>query len=381
MCKIYYYSFLFFVAFSFYSCKKSNVEKAGIFITDPERKGLAERMLPVDNTGGALTLSASSSQPVNSDINLVFETDSNLITDYNLRNGTKYKALPKRFYSLSSVSDNDTNNSTSAISTINTGSSLSSSVKLKILPFDNTLTEGDQYMIPVKIASASGEIPLLESSKVAYVIIARVFVNPALHFPGGTYVNFKIHDPLVKINTWTAEFRIKMPKFGNNAVMGAYPDEIFVRFGDVISDPNQLQVKFAGLQPFSNTHFAPNTWYHVAIVFDGNKNRFTMYVDGIQDFSIPVPAGTTFSLNTMWFASSGNGLSATAQEVRFWTKALSQTEIRSGMCSVNPKSEGLYGYWKFNEGSGKIAEDATGKGHTGGLSTNNSWVSGIRCPE
>ena len=163
--------------------------------------------------------------------------------------------------------------------------------------------------------------------------------------------------------------------------MGAYPDEIFVRFGDVISDPNQLQVKFAGLQPFSNTHFAPNTWYHVAIVFDGNKNRFTMYVDGIQDFSIPVPAGTTFSLNTMWFASSGNGLSATAQEVRFWTKALSQTEIRSGMCSVNPKSEGLYGYWKFNEGSGKIAEDATGKGHTGGLSTNNSWVSGIRCPE
>ncbi|SUJ26750.1 Domain of uncharacterised function (DUF1735) [Sphingobacterium spiritivorum] len=348
MSRIYYYSFLFFVAFSFYSCKKSNVESSGIYITDPDRKGLSERLLPVDDKGGSLVLSASASKPVNSVVNLVFETDSNLIQDYNIKNGTKYKALPKRFYSLSSSGTGNTgSNSTSVNSTISTGSSLSSSVTLKVFPFDNTITEGDQYMIPVKIASVSGEIPLLESSKVTYVVIGRVFVNSALYFPGGTFINFNIHDPLVKIKTWTAEFRIKMPKFGNNAVMGAYPDEIYVRFGDVISDPNQLQVKFAGLQPFSNTHFAANTWYHVAIVFDGNKNRFTMYVDGVQDFSIPVPAGTTFSLNTMWFASGNSGLPATAQEVRFWTKALSQTEIRSGMCSVNPKSEGLYGYWKF----------------------------------
>ena len=32
------------------------------------------------------------------------------------------------------------------------------------------------------------------------------------------------------------------------------------------------------------------------------------------------------------------------------------------MCAVDPQSDGLVGYWKFNEGEGHIFHDASGHG-------------------
>ena len=49
-------------------------------------------------------------------------------------------------------------------------------------------------------------------------------------------------------------------------------------------------------------------------------------------------------------------------EIRIWDYARSATEIKGGMCGVDPKSEGLKAYWKFNEGEGHIFRDASGNG-------------------
>ena len=48
------------------------------------------------------------------------------------------------------------------------------------------------------------------------------------------------------------------------------------------------------------------------------------------------------------------------------------------MYSCNPKSDGLEGYWKMNEGSGVTLNDATGHGNTGSFITTPIWTQNVR---
>ena len=52
-------------------------------------------------------------------------------------------------------------------------------------------------------------------------------------------------------------------------------------------------------------------------------------------------------------------------EIRIWNKVLTEEEINAPdhFYTVDPKSEGLYSYWKFTEGQGSTIEDATGNGN------------------
>jgi len=368
----------FLAALTFYGCRKSNTQDSGIYITDPLRQGLDARTISVDDAGGSLTLSASASTPVSGTVEVVFEIDTTLIAAYNEKNHTNFKALPRRFYSLAPTGSTAGTQS-SATSSIVAGASLSGEVTLHIFPLDNTISDGDQFMVPVKIASTSGDIPLIRSSSVVYAMLGRVLTNPALRFRGGL-VDFAIRDPLVNLTTWTLEFRMLMTNYANNALFVAGPSEIFVRMGDPASAQDELEVKYAGMKPYFSTRFALNRWYHIAIVFDGNRGRFATYVDGVQDYAEATPPGASFNLETMRFGGSSSSTNTTGQEVRFWTRALSQAEIRNGMCAIDPSTPGLYGYWKFNEGRGVTVADVSGNGHNGVIGGGISWVAGIRCP-
>lgn len=350
------------------ACAKKEVEQDGIYMTQAQSNPLIG--LAVDNQGGTLALTASASAVLKQDANVTFRINPELVEKYNAQNGTDFIALPKHLAKLNAEQ-----------ATIRSGSNVSDAINLAVSPFDDSTEDGVQYMLPIEIVSTtSNNFPIIEGSRVLYVHLQKVSVSSALKF-NKSNINYKIADPLTNINQWSIEFMVNFSKFANIAVMGAYPDEIFVRFGDVISLPNQLQVKLAGLQPFSKTEFQTNKWYHVALVFDGNLNRFTMYVNGEVDFSIATPAGKRFNISTIWFGSVYSSAPWSGKEVRFWTRALTQKEIRYGMCAVNPKSEGLYGYWKLNEGSGNTINDATGKGHVGETEKTNDWISSVRCPE
>lgn len=366
--RLVYRGFLYMLVIgALFSCRK-NLGNKGIFITDPQRTGAIVQSLTVDNTGGVLSITASSSHVANSAITIGFEADTSLVKKYNTTNGTNYKALPNRFFSLSA------NNAV-----MNAGATVSEAVTLQVSPFDASLNDGDLYMIPVKIGNVTGDMPVIEASRVVYVIINRVLINAALDMSSTSGISFAIPDPLTALTQFTVEMRVKVTGvFRNNmALFSAYPSEIYSRFGDVVIKPNQLQIKYAGVQPASTTEFSANRWYHIAYVFDGIANSFKIYVDGRLDGSTTAPANTKFDLQWMGFGVGPLQL----QELRFWTKALNGVEIANGMCAVNPQSAGLYGYWKFNEGSGNTVADATGKGHKGTIGGTAKWVQGIRCPE
>jgi hypothetical protein len=50
-------------------------------------------------------------------------------------------------------------------------------------------------------------------------------------------------------------------------------------------------------------------------------------------------------------------------EVRLWNRALTTSELQLGLCGVDPESDGLVAYWKMNEGTGYVFNDATGNGY------------------
>lgn len=99
-----------------------------------------------------------------------------------------------------------------------------------------------------------------------------------------------------------------------------------------------------------------NLWSHVAITHEREGN-ITIYVDGKQISSAKriLPEATlnnSMVLSLFADAIERNAISASLDELKIWTKALSQEEVRREMFSTNCEREsGLAAYWSFNGGS------------------------------
>ena len=68
-------------------------------------------------------------------------------------------------------------------------------------------------------------------------------------------------------------------------------------------------------------------------------------------------------------------------EVRVWSVARSEQEIWDNMYDVDPKTPGLIGYWKFDEGEGNVIKDWTGNGNDAVAEKDLDWPNGIEVPQ
>ena len=67
--------------------------------------------------------------------------------------------------------------------------------------------------------------------------------------------------------------------------------------------------------------------------------------------------------------------------MRVWSVARSEQEIWDNMYDVDPKTPGLIGYWKFDEGEGNVIKDWTGNGNDAVAEKDLDWPNGIEVPE
>ena len=113
-------------------------------------------------------------------------------------------------------------------------------------------------------------------------------------------------------------------------------------------------------------------WYHVAVTLDHGTMR--LYINGVLDRG-PLPGGLTpatsdWPLSFGWEGQpvSGKRFDGLIDEVRLWNVVRTQSEIQEAMTrSLTGTEPGLVGYWRFDEGSGDIAFDATPNGNHGQL--------------
>lgn len=304
---------------------------------------------------------------VESRYRLVYDTA--VVNEYNRLNETPYVSLPQESFSLSSEE-----------TTIEAGASVSTPITLTVPPYSEALkASGKKYAIGFRLENTSGNASVLPSgSKIVY-ILDQVVIQPVVVLDQSHYVS----QDLVKnypLTEWTVEMNInkhvlytEVGRGNNQAIFGAGPDEIYIRFGDAPIEGNRLQIKTQGTQMSSLALFNEHTWYHLAFVCTGTK--LYLYVNGQLDNSMDLPGKTTnvnsiniCSPSTYWL---GNAMYS---EVRFWQRARSQAEIANNMYACDPTTPGLITYYKMNEGEGYSFRDASGNG-------NNAETNGQAVPE
>lgn len=291
-------------------------------------------------------------QAMDTDVHATLELDESFVTEYNDKYGTSYQALPSDYL----IYDKDV--------TIAAGSISSDPIVLNIKEFSTD--NGEAYCIPLKVSSSSSDVRVMKASSRLLYLLEKpaVQVVPTM--------NWKVQPASedewnLELTEWTLESWVWMDSFriNNQAIFNAPHStggQIYVRFGDADLAYNKLQIKTGGSQFNSSTTFDKSKWYHVAFTYGSGKAK--MYINGELDAELDV--SSSYCINGLQLCCSGQTYfkaNAKMAQVRFWSKALSASTIKSQMDkNVSPSADGLIGYWKLNEGEGSVYKDATGNG-------------------
>jgi PKD repeat protein len=119
-----------------------------------------------------------------------------------------------------------------------------------------------------------------------------------------------------------------------------------------------------------------NVWYHVAGLWDGAALR--VYVNGALDGVEATTRNPKLGNTTLRIGERGNDgtfFQGQMDEIRLWSIARSSTNLSQNMNRRLAGTEpGLAGYWRFDEGAGAFANDATANANHGALTNGPVWV-------
>lgn len=313
--------------------------------------------------------------------------DQSMLDAYNAKTGKKYVMPPAGSFNLDK---NET--------IIKAGNYVSESVRFGVTSLDD-FVEGTNYCVPLVITGTDGEMPVLEASRVMYVVINRTVISKAVDLHGRCGFNvpqFQTDPRVAALGQVTMEIRVRVNSFppeyanpGISSLMGIEENFLF-RFGDISIEKNQLQLAPAlinGKKYFTtgNTRYTTGKWHQVVCVYDGSS--VSLYVDGKLDVKFSAGPGTiNFNVDYcdgFWFGRSAGGryLDGAISEARFWTRALTMNEIQDNACYVDPKTPGLLAYWRFNavQEDGRVL-DETGNGFDAIPHGSYTWIENVKCP-
>ena len=328
-----------------------------------------EYNLPMEDVNDMLTFSLTSrlSTKTSSEVDVSYAiADPSVVEEYNAKYGTAYEMFDVSHVKLSST-----------ISSIPSGELYADDVAMELSGLE-TLKEGKAYVVPVQVQSTS--VPALPGTDIAFFLLSKpikitkvgAFNNDwiSIKFPVGTF-----------FSSFTYEALIYVTSFGNNnTIMGTEGIMIF-RIGDA-PGVNKDYLEAAGTQKYNVTKpLQTNRWYHVALTYDQPTGKTGIYVNGekwagsdwgIDGFDPNADVG--FNIGMLpGFQWGTRPLSGKMSEIRVWSVARTENQLKQNMLGVDPESEGLSLYYKLDgsetQESGVI-KDATGRinGTTSGIS-------------
>lgn len=236
------------------------------------------------------------------------------------------------------------------------------------------LSRDSVYVMPVSLVDVQG-IEVLESkSSIYFVFKGAALINVVADIAQN---NFPVewNNSVSGLKTITVEALIRVRDFGNvGGLKGEAMSTIFgiegkflLRIGDAGFPQNQLQlVNPNGNFPEGNSQLGlpNNEWVHVAAVWDATTGDRIIYHNGKEMARDSKASGSVnLSNGECYIGKAWNDsrwLDGEICELRIWNIQRSAEELASNMYEVDPATEGLLAYWKFNEGQGKIVADHSG---------------------
>ena len=286
--------------------------------------------LTVDAAGGKASFTARAANRLSSNATLKFAIDEQELTKYNEANGTHYKLLPAKYYSLS------TENLTIDKANISNGT-----IDVNVKPLGDDLDASTKYAIPVKIASVDGA-KLLGSSSVKIFAIDRVLYTTALR-QKNFYLKTVFPTPYTGLHEWTMSYAIKLDRNKDNQAVLS-PD-----FYSRVTADGALKMKVGETddpKAFAKTKLQPGKWYFIAWVYKNQHVR--CYINGVLDNEFDVPKVETFTkLNMSWGAFEGY-----VREIRLYNKALTAFQIADNLYIETPDNPDLLFYAPLDKKTG-----------------------------
>lgn len=300
-------------------------------------------------------LTSRLSTMVSSEVDVSYTiAEPSVVEEYNAKYGTAYKMFDASHVKLSSTT-----------ATIPNGKLYAENVTLELSNL-GSLEEGQGFVLPVRVQSNS--VPTLPGTSIAYIFLTKpikitkvgTFTSNyvSIRFPAGTYFSSFTYETLIYVNRFSS----------NNTIMGTEGIMIF-RIGDAPGTPSDC-LEAAGRQKYNATEgLKPNRWYHVALTFDQPSGKTAIYVNGskwaesawgISGFDPNADVG--FNIGKLpRFQWGERPLNGYLSETRVWSVARTENQLKQNMLGVDPKSDGLALYYKFDgseEQTGGVIKDA-----------------------
>lgn len=132
------------------------------------------------------------------------------------------------------------------------------------------------------------------------------------------------------------------------------------------------RIQFAALPMVSATNSLStvpiNQWTHVSLRYDGSQ--VTFFINGTPD-TIVNATGNTAVTTTPFRIGAASTFHGMIDEVRLDNRALSSAALLALHRAIYPNAQ--VAYWKFDEGAGSTATDASGNGRTATLMNSPAW--------
>lgn len=232
------------------------------------------------------------------------------------------------------------------------------------------------------VTAATGSVTVLASvqglagSPVSFTVTTTP--NYALDF-AQSYINVPDDSSLDLGNTWTLEAWINPRNVANGT-----QQDVISKWDGGGDASYSLQLESNGRlrsvthDGVSNTVMVGRTtlsnasWQHIAVTFANGTVR--LYVNGVLDTTIQGALSPMNSTQPLAFGREGNYPGFTfngfIDEVRVWKVARTASELLEAKnVRLSGTEQGLVGYWRFDEGAGDVAFDATSRGNNGRLGT------------
>lgn len=368
--------------FAFVGCENDGIEESSfdnkVYVNSDRTETI---LVKQGHTTETKNIVAALPKPIEKDLRISYGVNASKVADYNLINKTNAELLPEENYVFAQ-----------AYVEIPAGSVRSTEAKIVFVDIDR-LDREKLYVLPVEITHADGCNVLEKGSTVYYVFKGAALINVV----GDMEKNFCKVNWSSSTNTYLNQFTLEtlvraryFTRSGSDSdilsVMGV--EGVFlIRLGDA-NYPGQIQLSTsAGSFPGKDaTKVLPlNQWVHIAVTFDHGK--VVIYVNG------KIQSEGTLKLGSVNLASKGSGEDSNTSgfllgaswnrnrwwagemcETRVWNTVRTQTEIASHFYYVDPATEGLIAYWKFNEGEGNVIYDHTGNGNDATAAYDMTWT-------
>ena len=244
------------------------------------------------------------------------------------------------------------------------------------------------YVLPVALRNVQG-IDVLESkTEVYYVFKGAALINVVAGLAENrAYPDFNNDSRFNNLTNFTMEALVRPNKFGKliSTLMGI-EGHFLLRFGDAGVPDNQLQVACNNNRTSSDLQIETGVWTHIAVAFDNGD--VTVYYNGVPKLTANVGRSSVNlgakhhneedGSRVFWIGysyESARYFDGDLSEVRIWNRTLTREEITAPMhfYTVDPDSEGLISYWKFDDEAGNTIKDYSSSGYNLTCDKNPQW--------